>query len=85
MLNPNQLQNNENEEDPPETIKNLQWQSVCVGSTPKIENIPDLYTNGVDTRNKLKRKFAESSFLPKTQTPFYVAPGNPPRYVSIFT
>jgi len=43
-----------------------------------------LYTNGVDTRNKLKRKFAESSFLPKTQTPFYVAPGNPPRYVSIF-
>ena len=63
----------------------VQWQSVCVGSTPKIENIPDLYTNGVDTRNKLKRKFAESSFLPKTQTPFYVAPGNPPRYVSIFT
>ena len=57
----------------------FQWQSVCVGSTPKIENIPDLYTNGVDTRNKLKRKFAESSFLPKTQTPFYVPVGNPPR------
>ena len=63
------------------TVVFVQWQSVCVGSTPKIENIPDLYTNGVDTRNKLKRKFAESSFLPKTQTPFYVAPGNPPRYV----
>ena len=30
MLNPNQLQNNENEEDPPETIKNLQVSIVLV-------------------------------------------------------
>ena len=33
MLNPNQLQNNENEEDPPETIKNLQVSTVLIKKT----------------------------------------------------
>ena len=33
MLNPNQLQNNENEEDPPETIKNLQVSTILTENT----------------------------------------------------
>ena len=34
MLNPNQLQNNENEEDPPETIKNLQVSPIFDQKSP---------------------------------------------------
>ena len=34
MLNPNQLQNNENEEDPPETIKNLQVSAIFDQKSP---------------------------------------------------
>ena len=42
MLNPNQLQNNENEEDPPETIKNLQVSTLFRPITPDSTNLEDI-------------------------------------------
>ena len=52
MLNPNQLQNNENEEDPPETIKNLQVSTVFIlGILAGLRTVPggscDSWTSAV--------------------------------------
>ena len=95
----------------------VQWQSVYKGQTPKIDQVPGLFTSGRDTRPTKHTQFEDESFLrasgmshfwgilmimefvntkwilfiplvhphskPKTQTPFYVPPGQAPRKLVI--
>ena len=53
------------------------------GVTPAIGQVPDLFTYGHDTRAAKLTQFEDRSFLPKTQTPLYVPPGQAPRKLVI--